>query len=208
MKYTGLIGALMLATLAQSASAQMEDSEADSPMQEKPAHKSTRIALVGAVTQGGDTLTELDILGSSDEEIKAGELFYAGLGVNYRQQHSSLSLQANLGYHWDSITAENGDVTLSRIALDVLPFWHFAERHRLGVGLVYHLDPTLELDFDFARGEVEFENSLGYAVEYGFLFPSTGAVVSLRYTTMDYTIDGFSGEVDASHAGLVIYAYF
>jgi hypothetical protein len=200
-----LIGCLsMCSACALAADPDMPDTD----FAAKP-YQATRLTLVGGITQGGDTLAEVGISGSSDEKIKAGQLLLAGVGLNYRGEHQPMSYQINAGYHWDSVTVKNGEVTIDRIALDVLAYWEFHERHRIGVGALYHLNPTLEIDLDFAPSEkAEFDSSLGAVVEYGFRFVGTGAVVSLRYASIEYSMDGFEEKADASHVGVVIYAYF
>lgn len=99
-------------------------------------------------------------------------------------------------------------MSLSRMAVDAFSHWEMHPRHRLGVGGVYQVKPTLKLDLGSVTEKVEFNSSLGYAAEYGFRFTSTGAVLAVRYTQMDYALEGSQEDIGASHLGLIVYAYF
>jgi len=170
--------------------------------------------LVGVgLTHGGDELAEveLDFDGDSiDEDLRGGELITLAAGAVVYLPLPAWSLQTSIGYHFDEVSADNGDITFERYPLELIPFYNI-RNHRLGAGLSYHLSPELDLG-ELDGSKVEFDNALGWLIEYDYSFSgwqSGGFVVGLRYLWIDYKVEkvdnkNVSGgfEFDGNHVGV------
>ena len=81
----------------------------------QPAPSPLRFILNGAFTEGGDDLVKVKFKNAESEKIKAGGLLMLGGGLLLTPGSGAVSLQLTLNYHFDSITAKNGDAT-ARVA--------------------------------------------------------------------------------------------
>ena len=158
------------------------------------------------LTFGGDELAYATFTDGNTEKVKAGELLHIYGGLLFNMPDSPFSTRLAIGYHFDSITADNGKIEFTRMPLELVPYYNFNNNNRIGVGLSYHLDPKLSSD---VLPDVTFDDALGFLVEYGFGF-SNSAWISLRYVNIDYdpaTIDGYSingKSMDGSHFGIYL----
>jgi hypothetical protein len=170
--------------------------------------------LVGVgLTYGGDELAEveLDFDGDSDDEdLRAGELITIAAGTVVYLPQAALSLQMTIGYHFDEVSTDNGDITFERYPLELIPFYEF-RKHRIGAGLSYHLSPELDLK-ELGGSKVEFDDALGWVMEYDFSFSgwrNGGFVIGLRHLWIDYKVEKVDGrrvpggfEFDGNHVGV------
>ncbi|MGB5259830.1 MAG: hypothetical protein WBO34_04830 [Gammaproteobacteria bacterium] len=123
------------------------------------------------LTNGGDELAEVQLINngdSHDEDLRAGELITIAAGIVVYFPLPSWSLQASIGYHADEVGDYNDDIKFDRYPLELIPFYNF-RNHRLGAGLSYHLSPELNLK-DIGGPKVEFDDALGWLVEYDYSF--------------------------------------
>lgn len=168
---------------------------------------------IGAIniTFGGDELVELmveDFFGDNEkEEINAGELFSLAGGLAFQIPMTSIQLQGTIGYHVDGIFADNGDVEFARYPVELLALYRF-NKHRVGFGVTEHLNPKLELDFDFGpEVATKYRDAFGLIVQYDYRI-STYFALGLRYVDIEYEVknNGYiynsSQKVDGSHIGI------
>jgi hypothetical protein len=138
---------------------------------------------------GGTTLATVEndsYYDSSIDKVRAGQ----GLGfeVGAVVDSPNVELQFLVGYRFDNESAYNGDVTW-----DVIPFTALAmfksQRWKMGGGLTYHLNPSLEGSFsgydlngDYFHdtADDEYENALG-------------AIVQMQYRLTDNFSMGIKG---------------
>lgn len=161
------------------------------------------------ITFGGDELIEVEVendyFGDEDEDVRAGESAAIALGAAYQFYNSPLQLQATIGYHNDSILADNGDTDFTRKPLELLAFYA-VDRHRIGVGVTHHLDPEFDVDIDFlARDRVNFDDATGFVLQYDFRVASFLAL-GARLVSIEYQPENrFRGPaVDGDHFGLMM----
>lgn len=157
-----------------------------------------------AYAYGGDELATVYFTDGSNQSLRAGSGFSFNLGAAHSFTDSPFSMRLTLGYQADSTTATNSNARFSRYPLELLGFWHH-DVHRLGGGLTRHFSPSLDLDN--LGGRIDFEDAGGFLLEYGYEF-SPGAGFAIRYTTIDYTADGFTGEVDGNSLGVALFGEF
>ena len=163
---------------------------------------------IGAgLTFGGDELAYATFENGNTDKIRAGELLHIYGGLLFNIPNSPFSTRLAIGYHFDSISAENGNIEFTRKPLDIIPFYNLNKNNRIGVGLTYHLDPKLTSDI---LPDVMFDDTMGFLAEYGFGFADGKVWLALRYVNIDYdptTIDGvsFQGKsMDGSHFGIYV----
>lgn len=159
----------------------------------------------GGLTVGGDSLVDVELIyddgDHSVEDLKAGELLYIYAGLNIALPNAPLDIQATIGYHFDSISADNGEVSFDRMPIDLLLLYHLGEaaQHRLGGGLTYHLSPELDLN-DLGNGRYEADNALGFVFAYDYQIVAHN-YLGVRYTNIEYDFDSISVTADGSNVG-------
>jgi len=197
-----LTSALLLATLVPCAFADNVNTAPTTPTN----HFSGLIG--GAFTFGGDELAEYEVEyeggDSSDENIRAGEQFYLYGGAYFRHSESAdlaYGAQFNVGWFNNSISGDNGDVTLTRYPFELIPFIEF-HKFRFGIGLTQHTSIEFEDDavYEFT---VEADDASGTVILVEYLFADHLAL-GLRMVDIDYEFsgDGASVTVDAGHTGI------
>ncbi len=172
----------------------------------------TDFLVLAGLTYGGDDLYQVEYEDGSDTELKAGGLISVGAGlITHFNQYS---IQTTLAYHFDSADADNGDVSFSRWSLELLPFYNIDDKHRVGLGLTYHMSPELESDFDFDKSTIEFDSAVGIVAEYGYSWDQS--TVGVRFVSIDYDISELNGmdvgwadvSVSGNHLGVYYYYNF
>ena len=164
--------------------------------------------LVGAgLTVGGDKLGTMTYSDGSTDSITAGGLLMLYGGLDYRL-NNTFSLQGTLGYHFDATKkATNGEVTFSRIPLELLAYYHISEAIRLGAGIRYVASPRIKGSGIASSANDSFDNATGVAIEGEFMAtPILG--IKVRHVTEKYRKTGFSGSIDGSHFGVLASVYF
>lgn len=165
-----------------------------------------------ALTGGGETLKNITIRNFNDRQnlrddeitdvkIKSGELVYAYTGALIAIPGVAFRTQITIGYHADIVRATNGDITFSRIPLDIIPTWEF-EKHRMGLGLTYIFKPKLDTDDIKGIEDVNYSETLGTLIHYQYKF-SQKFSIGVRYTEVKYSpVGDASVSTNGSHMGL------
>lgn len=113
------------------------------------------------------------------------------------------SVSIALGYIWDKLDGDNGEAEFDVTTLEAIYSRHF-DRHRLGIGVSYHADPSYEDDIEGSPpNKIDFEDATGLVLRYTYdAFEAGGFHVGLRFTEMDYEAD--SESFDASSWGIFL----
>ncbi len=201
-----LVGAT---TLASMASAQTASWGARPSTQPTPSN--VRLGLQLGLTSGGDTLASATFSGGQTETIKAGGLIHFAAGVVWTPPEIPFAGQFMMGYHVDSISADNGDLRFSRYPFELLALYTGAGKLRLGAGLRYVLSPNLKVDVGgVSNTRVDYQDTVGVIAEVGWQFSPT-AWLALRSTFENYkvsTINGnnvvSTGTIDGNSVGLYV----
>jgi len=186
MKTTHLLSAGVLLCLSSQASA-------------------TGLFFEGGIHVGGETMVGVTFTSGDTEKIKAGELLSLAVGV-HTELSDTLQGRFSIGYKFDSINAENGDLDFSRVPLEFLVMQRYTY-WMLGGGITYHLSPELTADAPSVglSGTAKFDDSLGFV--FAFDYNSNGNFtrdwyVGGRVTLIDY--DNQFGSVRGNSLGAVI----
>lgn len=161
-----------------------------------------------AFTGGGKTLAEVQYTDGTTEKIRSGGLTHIYLGGELRFVGSPVALQGTVGYHFDTTSADNGDITFSRVPFDFVGMFNLDERFRIGAGL--HVDTNVHLTGSGAGASPDlpqkFDNAAGAIVKAEWMaFHEVG--LELSYVNVRYKINSAGGvpvtgsSIDGSHVG-------
>jgi hypothetical protein len=162
---------------------------------------------------GGDSLSE------RGDNVRAGELVTVSMARLWQLQ-DNWYLQTGLGFQFDFGSAESeADVEyyyFTRWPTDLLVSY-LHEKHRFAGGVTYVLSPRFKggkTDINNTGeditlyGDEDFENSLGFSLEYSYNFNKKGWV-GLRYTGIDYeSQDRENREIDGSALSITVQILF
>ena len=159
----------------------------------------------GGLTTGGDTFAETN----DGTKLKAGGLIYLAVGINLTVSQK-LTIQSSLGYHFDSLDADNGYADYSRTFIDVLPFYKFTDTFRVGLGVSYIMSP----EYDSSWNNVKFADTTSPILELNWRGATDSIWWGLRYSSTDLEVEkinnySFSAEkLDGSYLGFMVHFYF
>ncbi len=167
-------------------------------------------------TGGGKTLADVQYQDGSTQKIRSGGTAQFYVGGELRQVASPIALQATIGYHYDTTTADNGDVTFSRVPFELLGMFNVQERFRLGAGLRYDSNVHMGASgaADSPENHVKFDNAAGLVLKAEYMvFHEVGLevkYVNIRYKATEIGGQQISGapSIDASHFGIGMNYHF
>ena len=159
---------------------------------------------------GGEKVVEFEYEDGSTPDVTAGGglLLSVGgaLGVWNRGAHS-VDAQLSAGLKYRTIPpASNQEVTWLRFPVEGLLFYRMPNGFRVGAGATVHLRNRIEADGDALSGNVEFKNTPGFLVQAEYLRNNLG--FDLRYTALEYELNGDAGTVGASSIGVGVSVFF
>ena len=169
------------------------------------AENNVNLFVSGGLTTGGDTLAETN----DGTKLKAGGLIYFAVGINLTISQK-LTIQSSLGYHFDSLDADNGYADYSRTFIEVLPFYKFSDTFRVGLGVSYIMSP----EYDSSWNNVKFANTTSPILELNWRGATDSIWWGLRYLSTDLEVEkinnySFSAEkLDGSYLGFMVHFYF
>lgn len=172
----------------------------------------------GGFTFGGDKVASFDVEYYDDDEgtesLKAGEFMHVYGGFFYRHGAAdgvNYGVQADVGYFYEGLFAENGDASFTRIPLELIGFMEY-NWLRVGAGVTQHTNVELDIDLDQGgSGSVDFKDATGAVFIVEYLITKKFSV-GLRYVNIEYELDydWFSSEeaLDGSHVGIMVNGLF
>ena len=161
-------------------------------------------------TNGGETVDELNYVNGAQQKIRAGGMYNIKLGGEIRFQDMPLQVQASVNYHYANDGASNAEARYTRIPLELLGYYNFNTKWRIGAGLRYVTSPKYTFKFeDREETEFKFKPSLGYVVEAEYFY-SVGASVNLRYVSVSLPWEylTYSGKLKGDHLGFGFNIYW
>lgn len=160
---------------------------------------------------GGDDMGGLQLIDGDDPNTTAGGGLTLGTGF-YVPLDEQIGLDLSVSYQVDTVSASNGEVTMDRYVLSVLPKFKLWENFSLSGGLEYHADVQSTIEFDGQVDVVrEFNTAIGYTAQATYHLSSWQ--LSLKYVYVDYKLTESSGvedprylvdDFDASNIGLFL----
>lgn len=179
-----------------------------------PTKTGLHLALTAGLSSGGDTLAEVTYTNGDSEKIKAGGMFYFAAGPSLEFANSPWSVQALLGRHFDSVSADNAELSFERNTLELQVFNRIGA-HRLGLGYVKHLSPEYEQSGSFVTpGTAQFADANGLSFEYNWMPVGSKVGLSARAVKIDYDLESVNGvpvvpeSFSGNHFAIGVYLYF
>ena len=154
---------------------------------------------------GGDKVEKVEFSDGSTQSVYAGAGFNFALGADVDLSEDTMA-RATVGMKIDSVTAENGDATLSRVPLELLGYKFWGD-HGLGGGLSYHTSVGYDCDFSgVCDYSVDLDNEMGFVIEYLYRSrredSNKGFSVGVRTGFgFDYEAEGGGGSVNGNFIG-------
>lgn len=158
------------------------------------------------LTGGGSEVVVVNYSNGNSYTLRGGGLVQFVAGAQYAFSER-LSGSLGLGYHFDSINAVNGKVTLARVPIELLAHYYVTDRIRLGGGLRYISNTKLS-GSGFGSGiSGSYKSSLGAVLEGEYMFnPRFG--LKARLVSEKYNESNGPGSIKGDHIGLFGSFYF
>jgi hypothetical protein len=169
------------------------------------------MVLTGEIAFGGDDLADVNDGG----DLQAGQLLNLGIGYDLDLNPAkTLQLRTGINYKVDSVDADNGEADFDRWPVDVLLISRQGNI-ALGAGLTYHLSPTFEATINGVTSRVDFDDSLGFLLQAGYLVAER-IELGARVTLIEYESDqpllltngAIADKVDGDSFGFYVSAGF
>ncbi|HEX9810683.1 MAG TPA: outer membrane beta-barrel protein [Burkholderiales bacterium] len=155
---------------------------------------------------GGDTFIAASFSGGGTDKIKANQGFFFGGGASIVNDAKDIETEITLSYKVDEIVASNGDFSWTRWPVEALLFYRWPTV-RLGGGLTYHLNPHFEGSALGISVNSSFKNALGFVLQADWRLVET-VNLGLRYTTLDYELEGSGVKFNSDGFGIVLSGSF
>jgi hypothetical protein len=174
--------------------------------------------LGAALTYGGEEIASVPLSDGTTARIRAGGLIDLWGGAEWRPQGGPFAVQATVGYHVDCVCARNGDITFSRMPVELIGLYEFAPRWRAGAGYRHTSSVRLRSSGAAPGYAQDFDDANGFLVQGEWLATQRLGVVvrfvSERYGYTQTYVNANDQIVaehlkkDGSHGGVGINWYF
>lgn len=172
-----------------------ESASAPAPARAAPSYlggKRLGFQIAAALEFGGDDVATVLFTDGSSQDVKAGQGITIAAGMHYLVT-PKIDLQATIGYKYVTTQANNADINLSRIPVEISAHYLLPNDFHIGIGGVTH--QGIKFESDGVGEDAEFDDAYGVTASLGWRW------VSLSYTDIDYKDEG-GNKFDASNFGL------
>jgi hypothetical protein len=157
------------------------------------------------VDVGGDTLATAVYTDGTTADVKANNgLVFNGGAVMIVDSYET---QATVGYKFGGPIGKNGTVTWDTVPLELIQFLR-ASNVRIGLGLIYHINPRLTVDIPGASYTINYDNAFGTVAQIGWAPLNMPFSIDLRYTAIKYRQSNINNAQEASGAAFGIYSSY
>jgi hypothetical protein len=168
--------------------------------------KNYRFLAGAGITFGGDRLATAEYEDGGEIDIRAGSMLALYAGVEFAV-NPNVALQANIGYHVDNASAENGDIRFGRYPIELLGYYKVSPQWRIGGGARFVNGVKLSSSGAGDIGDFEFKNTTGLVLEGEYsINPNLG--LKVRYVSEKYETKEFNTKHDGNHVGVLLNYYF
>jgi hypothetical protein len=152
-----------------------------------------RPVLVAGYDTGGAKIAEVSFTTGETDSLTANEGVYLGAGVSVLNDDRNIEFLGAMNVKYVGIHASNGNVEWTRFPVDALVFYR-TESFRIGAGVTYVIGPRLTGSGPASSINAIPDNAFGGLVQADYLMGKVA--LGLRYTFLDYKIDGNSYRSD------------
>jgi len=136
----------------------------------------------------GGTVSSGDTFPGSN--LKAGDSVCLSAGLSIPVWKNNF-IQATAGYLTNNDSSVTYSDSFDAKTIDLQASHIFAKKHQLGIGATYHISPTLTCGGPTTCSDTIFDNSLGYIVEYSYIFDGyksgSSGIIGVKYSSIEYT---------------------
>jgi len=155
-----------------------------------------KFLIEGGAEFGGDEILKVSFTNGEDQSMKAGQGLYLSVGGQLEfSKVKNFMLRASIGIKYNTTAANNANIRLTRIPINLIPYWKIKNDFRFGIGITSH--QSIKLKGDGFVSDVAFTSTIGPRIEFGYKW------VALNYTSINYKADSID-EFSASSIGLAI----
>ncbi|MGB5941856.1 MAG: hypothetical protein WBG71_03165 [Leeuwenhoekiella sp.] len=138
-----------------------------------------KFLIEGGGEYGGDEILTVFFTDGGDQKMRAGQGVFLALGGQFEfQEPKNFMLRASMGIKYTTTAADNANIRLTRLPIDLMPYWIIKEDFRLGVGITSHQNVRFKGD-GFVE-DIGFKGTLGTRFEIGYNW------IAVTYTILDY----------------------
>lgn len=153
-----------------------------------------KFLIEGGIEYGGDEILEVLFTTGGSQTILAGQGGYVAVGGEFKHANiSALMLRATLGIKYNTTAADNANIRLTRIPINLVAYYKPTDDIRIGVGAATH--PNGRFKGDGFVEDVDFTSSIGPRFEVGYKW------IALTYTSVNYMNES-NEKVGAGSIGL------
>lgn len=150
-----------------------------------------RPVFVAGYDTGGDKLVTVTFTNGDTESIRANEGLYIGGGISVMNEDKDIEFVGTVNYKYQSVSADNGDITWTRIPIDTLLFYRW-QKFRLGGGLTFQTSPKLKGSGAASSVNVTPDNAVGLLLQGDYLLGKVN--IGLRATLVDFKANGVTAK--------------
>ncbi|HEY1392247.1 MAG TPA: outer membrane beta-barrel protein [Methylibium sp.] len=165
-----------------------------------------RLVIGGGITGGGDRLATVYYNTGNSYDITAGSLIHVFVGGEWRVA-PRVSMQANVGYHFDRTDASNGSIRFERFPIELLAHYDINPVFRLGGGVRFVTGAKLA-GTGAVGGDIDFQSTTGLVLEGEYMMSSNLGLKLRAVPVEDYTPSGGGSKLNGSHVGFYLTGYF
>lgn len=171
------------------------------------------VALNAGMTYGGDKIFDVPYKNrSGSATITAGALMQFGIGGLYQFAEIPAAFMLSANYHFDTINAQNGDMSFDRFPIEALAYYTGKEKFRFGAGMRFIGPTEASMNIDGQSKSYSFDATKGMVAEIGYQLDSQGWLnfrfVSEKYQANTLIVNGTkwsmagSAPASGSHMGV------
>lgn len=164
--------------------------------QSKDSSRSFRALIDFSAEFGGDPVAKVYFTNGDDQKVKAGQGVSIGIGGEFTvPKVEKLKFRGWVGYKFLTTQADNANITLTRIPINVTSNWMITKDFRVGAGLA--MQTGIKFKADGLGEDIDFNNSAGPLFEFAWKF------IGIRYILMNYK-DGAGKTYNANAFGVTL----
>ncbi len=155
-----------------------------------------KLLIEGGIEYGGDEILKVFFTNGGDQTIKAGQGGYLAFGGQLEfSKIKHLMLRASVGIKYNTTAADNANIRLTRIPINLTSYLKIKNDFRVGLGITSH--QNVKFKGDGFVSDLDFTSSIGPRFEFGYKW------VALTYTSINYKVET-GKELSASSLGLSV----
>lgn len=155
-----------------------------------------KFLIEGGAEYGGDEILKVFFEDGKDQSMKAGQGLYLSVGGQLEfSKVKNFMLRASIAIKYNTTAATNANIGLTRIPINLIPYWKIKNDFRLGIGITSH--QAIKLKGDGFVPDTTFSSSIGPRIELGYKW------VALTYTSINYKTNS-TDELSGSSIGVSI----